>query len=281
MSRRFFVVFCAVIMVALTWLAIRIFSEPVPYTLRAPTAKEEGPKPEDFVPNIPRPVLPPASAMHMSAGDSLPVTEMEPAPPAEPHVTAPLVSDRAAGSTAITQPSTPPAPEAAKPAPPAAAESAPAKPAPAAPDPAAAQPAAEPSVPQASATSAASATSGQAAAPERAPLVSKTSLPAKAGINVVTSATLTMDGDTVVLRLQGNAPLRGKAFLMGGPDRAVLDLQGVWSAEAPKVTSNRMVQALRVGNQGQTTRFVFDMRVKPGKVSLKQVNDKTLELTIR
>lgn len=112
-------------------------------------------------------------------------------------------------------------------------------------------------------------------------MVSKSSLPAKSGENVATSMTLTMDGDVVTLRIEGTAPMRGKAFLLTNPDRVVLDVEGAWKMETPKVTSNRMVQALRVGAQNTATRLVFDMRVKPAKVTVTQADDKTLELRIR
>lgn len=112
-------------------------------------------------------------------------------------------------------------------------------------------------------------------------LVTKSSLPAKAGVRVVESATLTMDGDVVTLNLRGVAPMRGKSFMLTGPDRVVLDIDGDWKVEAPRVPSNRMVRSLRVGTQDKATRLVFDMRVTPLKVKVTNPTPDSLELTIR
>ena len=112
-------------------------------------------------------------------------------------------------------------------------------------------------------------------------LVTKSSLAPAEGKQVITSAVLTMDGELVTLRLQGNAPLTGKAFTLTGPERVVLDLDGRWTVEAPRVPSNRMVRALRVGNQENTTRLVFDMRVKVNKSAVSNPDATSLELSIR
>jgi hypothetical protein len=110
--------------------------------------------------------------------------------------------------------------------------------------------------------------------------VTRTSLPSTGG-NVVTSAVLTMDGNVVTLRLEGNAPLKGNAFLLADPDRAELDLAGVWEVSPPRVSSNRMIRSLRAGERENATRLVFDMRVKPRRITLEQVSPRILELRIR
>lgn len=112
-------------------------------------------------------------------------------------------------------------------------------------------------------------------------LVTKSTLPGKAGARVVTTAVLTMDGDVVTLNLEGNSAMRGKSFMLTGPDRVVLDIEGEWQVEAPRVPSNRMVKVLRTGRQGAATRLVFDMRVKPVKVNVTNPGANSLELTIR
>jgi hypothetical protein len=85
----------------------------------------------------------------------------------------------------------------------------------------------------------------------------------------------------VTLRLEGNAPLRGNAFLLADPDRVVLDIAGTWKVEAPRVISNRMVRSLRAGSRESATRLVFDMRVRPRRATLNQINAETVELSIR
>lgn len=112
-------------------------------------------------------------------------------------------------------------------------------------------------------------------------LVTKSSLTAKAGVATVVAATLSMDGTVVTLRLEGSQALSAKTFILKGPDRVVLDLAGKWAMETPRVGSNRMVGALRVGNQAEATRVVFDMKVAPGKASVSQISPNVVELTIR
>jgi len=111
-------------------------------------------------------------------------------------------------------------------------------------------------------------------------LVTRSSLSAEEE-PAVTSATLTMDGELVTLRLTGSDALAGRAFILKDPYRVVLDLEGNWKIQPPRVPSNRMVRTLRVGEQGGNTRLVFDMRVRPGNAGLTQINAHTLELKIR
>lgn len=112
-------------------------------------------------------------------------------------------------------------------------------------------------------------------------IVTRGTLPAQSGKQVVTSSTLTMDGDVVTLRLEANSPIKGKSFMLTSPDRVVLDLSGDWKLAAPRVTSNRMLRELRVGAREDGVRLVFDMRVKPNGATLKQVSSRVLELRIR
>ncbi len=128
---------------------------------------------------------------------------------------------------------------------------------------------------------------GRNAAGQKAPqvrpgtIVTRGTLPAQSGKLVVTSSTLTMDGDVVTLRLEANSPIKGKSFILASPDRVVLDLSGDWKLAAPRVSSNRMLRELRVGVREDGVRLVFDMKVKPSSATVKQVSSKVLELRIR
>ena len=97
---------------------------------------------------------------------------------------------------------------------------------------------------------------------------------------VVTSAKFSMKGSLIKLVLQGNAPMVGHCSILGNPDRVVLDLAGNWELEAPRVPSNRLVQAVRVGQHEDKTRIVLDMKTM-GKVALVPVNRNALELSIQ
>lgn len=97
-----------------------------------------------------------------------------------------------------------------------------------------------------------------------------------------TSVELMMDGDVVTLTIKSNVPMqKGKTMLLKDPDRVVLDIPGNWHSNTPGVPSNRMVRSLRLGQQTDSTRFVFDMRVKPQKATVKLVDENTMELKVR
>lgn len=97
---------------------------------------------------------------------------------------------------------------------------------------------------------------------------------------VVTSAKFSMKGSLIKLVLQGNAPMVGHCSVLGNPDRVVLDLAGNWDLEVPRVPSNRLVQAVRVGQHDDKTRIVLDMKTM-GKVALVPLNRNCLELSIQ
>ena len=97
---------------------------------------------------------------------------------------------------------------------------------------------------------------------------------------VVTSAKFSMKGSQIKLILQGNAPMVGHCSTLGNPDRVVLDLAGNWELEVPRVPSNRLVQAVRVGQHEDKTRIVLDMKTM-GRVALVPVNRNALELSIQ
>ena len=97
---------------------------------------------------------------------------------------------------------------------------------------------------------------------------------------VVTSAKFSMQGSQIKLTLQGNAPMVGHYFTLEKPDRVVLDLAGNWEIDVPRVPSNRLIEAVRVGQHDDKTRVVFDMKTT-GKVALVPLNRNALELCIQ
>lgn len=97
---------------------------------------------------------------------------------------------------------------------------------------------------------------------------------------VVTSARFAMQGSQIKLILQGNAPMVGHYFSLENPDRIVLDLAGNWEVQVPKVPSNRLIRAVRVGHHDDKTRIVFDMKTQ-GKAALVPLDRNALELRIQ
>ena len=104
--------------------------------------------------------------------------------------------------------------------------------------------------------------------------------PAKTYDRVVTSAKFSMKGSLIKLTLRGNSPMIGHFYVLEDPDRVVLDLAGNWQIEVPKVPSNRLIGAVRVGQHEDKTRLVFDMK-NPGKAALVPLNRNALELRIQ
>lgn len=325
MSRKWVLFLSAVIMLVLALVVARVFREPLPVEEVAAVGDTVSGQLQTAPVVPPSTPLPPAEAMIMSSGDSLPVTNVAPDDTRETTGVAPLVRDATSGALVVTEAPRVPAVPPAEPSSPAsdtpAVSSAPSGPAPSSPsaptetpppaddkpvptEPGTAPRPVEPAVPSPSAptpsTPSTVVTEPAPSSPAPSPstptpvkadtadkplkpgtLVTKSSLPAKAGVRVVESAILTMDGDVVTLNLRGGAPMRGKSFMLTGPDRVVLDIDGDWKVEAPRVPSNRMVRSLRVGTQDKATRLVFDMRVTPLKVKVTNPTPDSLELTIR
>lgn len=324
MSRKWVLFLSAVIMLVLALVVARVFREPLPVEEVAAVGDTVSGQLQTAPVVPPSTPLPPAEAMIMSSGDSLPVTNVAPDDTGETPGVAPLVRDATSGALVVTEAPRAPAAPPTGPSSPAsdttAVPSAPSGPTPSAPSvPTETPPPAddkpvpteprnvshpvEPTVssssapkPSAPSTVAEPAPLSPALSPSTptpvkadtadkplkpGTLVTKSSLPAKAGVRVVESAILTMDGDVVTLNLRGGAPMRGKSFMLTGPDRVVLDIDGDWKVEAPRVPSNRMVRSLRVGTQDKATRLVFDMRVTPLKVKVTNPTPDSLELTIR
>ncbi len=97
---------------------------------------------------------------------------------------------------------------------------------------------------------------------------------------VVTSARYVMEGSLIKLVLRGNSPMVGHFSQLRGPERVVLDLAGTWKIQLPKVPSNRLIQAVRIGHHADKTRLVFDLKT-PGKAALVPLTRNSLELHIR
>ena len=104
--------------------------------------------------------------------------------------------------------------------------------------------------------------------------------PAKEYDRVVTSAKFSMKGSLIKLTLRGNSPMIGHFYVLESPDRVVLDLAGNWKIDMPKVPSNRLIGAVRVGQHEDKTRLVFDMKTV-GKAALVPLNRNALELRIQ
>ncbi len=123
---------------------------------------------------------------------------------------------------------------------------------------------------------------------ERAPekqdgaVVLTTKAPAKlaAGQTAITATRLEL-GKSVVFRMTGAAPIKTKTLLLTGPDRYVVDLQGKWGIQLPRVPKDLWISGIRLGHHEDSTRLVFELTRAPESAKVVKINDKTVEVRIK
>jgi len=71
------------------------------------------------------------------------------------------------------------------------------------------------------------------------------------------------------VRVGGNAKVEYSSMTLENPNRVVVDLAGDWKFPPnPGIPKNDLVSAVRVGQNGDKTRLVIDLKAKPRKVIL-------------
>lgn len=143
------------------------------------------------------------------------------------------------------------------------------------------EPKAEPRKPESSAK--AEPEKKQPAAPAKsAPVVLTTKAPARleAGQTAITATRLELDKD-VIFRMTGAAPLKFKTLLLKDPHRYVVDLQGNWGIQVPRVPKDLWIKAIRVGHHDGATRLVFELTRAPESAKVVQINANTVEVRIK
>ena len=89
----------------------------------------------------------------------------------------------------------------------------------------------------------------------------------------------TQEGAT--LRLVGDKPLEYTSMLLRGPDRLVLDFEGQWNVNVPGLPQNRLIKAIRVGRQADSTRMVIDLHRTPVSHRLVKTSPQGLDVRLR
>ncbi len=118
----------------------------------------------------------------------------------------------------------------------------------------------------------------RASAPEeRTPATSPKPAAPRAISSIVVYAT--QEGATV--RVVGAVPLVYKTLHLKNPDRAVVDLDGPWTAKAPGVPANKVVNTVRIGKQAKGTRIVIDLKGTPEAVNFIKKDARTLDVRVR
>lgn len=117
---------------------------------------------------------------------------------------------------------------------------------------------------------------------ETKPLVVNTSGPSKLfkSQKAITQTHLEL-GKAVVFRVSGAENLVAKTMMLSKPDRYVVDLQGNWGIQLPKVPNNPLLNNIRTGQQQTATRLVFELKRKPQSAQIVKINAKTLEVRIK
>lgn len=101
------------------------------------------------------------------------------------------------------------------------------------------------------------------------------------GESAVTWTHLELEGKQVLFRFTGAGPLDGKGFFLPEPPRYVVDLQGSWGIQLPKVPNNDLLKAIRAGRHEGNTRLVFDLSRPLTNCQVLKANKETLEVRIR
>jgi hypothetical protein len=109
------------------------------------------------------------------------------------------------------------------------------------------------------------------------PTAKQTSGGSKNITNIVVYAT--QEGAT--LRLVGDKPLEYTSMLLRGPDRLVLDFEGQWNVNVPALPQNRLIKAIRVGRQTDSTRMVIDLHRTPASHRLVKTSPQGLDVRLR
>lgn len=122
------------------------------------------------------------------------------------------------------------------------------------------------------------------AAPEKkGGLVLTTKAPTKlvAGQTAITATRLEI-GKDIVFRATGAGPItRVKTLLLKNPDRYVVDLQGNWGIQIPRLPADLWIKDIRVGHHEDATRLVFELNRTPKSATAAKVNNSTVEVRIK
>jgi len=115
-------------------------------------------------------------------------------------------------------------------------------------------------------------------APPKVPAMPESSVGQGGNItNMVVYAT--QEGAT--LRIGGDAPLVCTHMLLRNPDRLAIDCAGQWNVRVPGVPRNKFIKAIRVGQQGDSTRFAVDLHQAPASYRMVQTSPQGIDVRLR
>jgi len=97
----------------------------------------------------------------------------------------------------------------------------------------------------------------------------------------ITSIVVYATQEGATLRLGGDHPLVYKSMLLHNPDRFVLDFEGQWNVNIPGIPPNKLVKAIRVGRQTDSTRIVVDLHRAPASSRVIKTSPQRLDVRLR
>ncbi|MDR2696057.1 MAG: AMIN domain-containing protein [Deltaproteobacteria bacterium] len=119
-------------------------------------------------------------------------------------------------------------------------------------------------------------------APPRAPAMPEPGAgQTSGGTKNITTAVVYVTQEGATLRLGGDRPLVYTSMLLRNPDRLVLDFEGHWNVSAPGVPQNKLIKAVRVGRQTDSTRMVVDLHRAPASYRLIKSSPQGLDVRLR
>ncbi len=98
---------------------------------------------------------------------------------------------------------------------------------------------------------------------------------------IVEEITIGYSNKILTFRVQANQPIDARTLYVGNPERAILDLIGIWTLpEMPMFPVNPYSTGVRTGFQEDTTRFVIDITTTDFIRNLVQVRNDIVELRV-
>ena len=73
----------------------------------------------------------------------------------------------------------------------------------------------------------------------------------------------------------------GKTLLLKDPNRYVVDLQGNWGIQLPRVPKDLWISGIRLGHHEESTRLVFELTRAPVSAKVVKINNTTVEVRIQ
>ncbi|MBQ7609190.1 MAG: AMIN domain-containing protein [Desulfovibrionaceae bacterium] len=104
---------------------------------------------------------------------------------------------------------------------------------------------------------------------------------AKAEQNLaVTNFVVFVRDNGATVRFDGNNDLRYKTLQMHNPERVLIEFEGKWDIDVPRIPKNEMVSQIRVARLTKKTRVVLDLKANPRSCRFVQKRKDNLDVRL-